>query len=73
MMTIKRSVLFWLNFSLAIMLKDRLGDEIDITNISLPSFRRKKQVDVTNLEEKNGHRSGPCYYLGKVYIFIQEK
>ena len=57
----KRSVLFWLNFSLAKMWKDRLEDEEDSKNISL--FQAKQtQVDVTGLEEKNDRRSGPLYY-----------
>ena len=51
----KRSVLFWLNFSLAKMLKDRLGDEIDIKLFHC-QISGEKQVDVTNLEEKNGRR-----------------
>lgn len=37
----KRSVLFWLNFLLAVILKDRL-EFLDFKNISLASFTRKK-------------------------------
>ena len=60
----KRSVLFRLNFALAEMFLDRLEDEEDSKNISLPSFRRKKNpVDVTDLEEKPGRRSGTCNYI----------
>ena len=36
-----RSVLFWLNLSLAEMLKDHLEDEEDRKHILLPSIRQK--------------------------------
>ena len=48
----KRSVLFCLNFQLAKMWKDRLEDEEDNKNISMPSFRRYNRGDITFLEEK---------------------
>lgn len=46
------SVLFWLNFSLAKMLKNRLEDEEDRKDISLPEFQAKKQLDAGSLEEE---------------------
>ena len=46
------SVLFWLNFSLAKMLKNRLEDEEDRKNISLPEFQAKIQLDAGSLEEE---------------------
>lgn len=55
----KHSVLFWLNFSLAKMLKDWLKGKEDCKNISLPSLRQNK-TNMTCSEENNGHQSGPC-------------
>ena len=64
-------MLFWLNFLVGKMLKDRLEDEEDRKYILLPSIRCKKnQVEVTGLEEKNCHRPVLWYY--GIYFFYKK-
>lgn len=43
-------MLFWLNFSLAKMLKDRLKDEEDRKKNIFAVFQARKPVDVTSIE-----------------------
>ena len=57
-MNCNRSVLFWLNLSLAEMLKDQLEDAEDNANIFYCLVSGKKQVDVTSFEETKLTSSG---------------
>lgn len=65
----KRSVLFWLNFLLAKILKDRLETKW-IAKMSYYRVSGKKQADVTGLEESKMTRSAPCKDIGVELIFF---
>ena len=63
------SVLYWLNLSLAKMLKGWLQCKSDDFVVG---FQAKRQVDMTCFEQKVTIKI-PCYHLGRRYFFIKGK